>query len=285
MALMTPTERDPARADAPRRGVRAAAAAAVALAAVLGVVVVMYVALETARGQDLDDRAMRVFSENGNPSAARPLMDLLGQATTGSAALALVVFMALALLRRGFALAAAAGVLVAGANLTTQLLKNDLLTRPDLGHGTLNSLPSGHTTLAFSLVLAAILAAPSVLRLAATLVGAMVGTLTGAATVVAGWHRPSDVVVAILVTVAWGAATVAVLALVTPSPARRRARGLVLPALIGSAVAAALLVAWGVGPGSGPGELRAAVVALGTVAVTSAVAIGGFARLVGRALP
>jgi len=272
----------PPRPSEPGRLGAALAALGVAGLCAAGVAAIAYLALHTARGQDLDDRAMRVFSDNGDPEAARPLLSLLGDISVGSAALALLVFMALALLRRGFALAAGAAVLVAGANITTQVLKRVVLYRPDLDTGTLNSLPSGHTTLVFSLVFAAMLVAPVRLRVPVTLIGATVGTLTGAATVVAGWHRPADVVTSTLITLGWGAVTVAVLAMFTPAPRRPSGRGLVLLALVGSAAASVLLVAWGVGPGPGPGEVLAAVLSMGSVALAAAATVGLFARLLQR---
>lgn len=270
-------------AEPGRRGVVAAALALV-FTSTIGVAVIAYLALHTTRGQDLDDRAMRIFSVNGDPTAVRPLLGILSDISIGSAGIALVAFAVLAVLRRGFTLAAAAAVLVAGANLTTQLLKHVVLSRPDLDNGTLNSLPSGHTTLVFSLALAAMLVAPVRLRRIVSVVGAAVGTLTGVATVVAGWHRPADVVTSMLVTLAWGAAVVAVMALLASSLPRQPRRGHEMLAMIGSVVAAVLLVAWGVGPGPGPGELVAAVLALGSVALASAVAVGGFARLLDHAV-
>lgn len=260
------------------------AALALAFTSTIGVAVIAYLALHTTRGQDLDDRAMRIFSVNGDPTAVRPLLGILSDISIGSAGVALVAFAVLAVLRRGFTLAAAAAVLVAGANLTTQLLKHVVLSRPDLDNGTLNSLPSGHTTLVFSLALAAMLVAPVRLRRIVSVVGAAVGTLTGVATVVAGWHRPADVVTSMLVTLAWGAAVIAVMALLGSRLPTQPRRGHEMLAMIGSVVAAVLLVAWGVGPGPGPGELVAAVLALGSVALASAVAVGGFARLLDHAV-
>lgn len=289
MSVTTDPERAPGAAPPPARRRRSVAAAVlVTFGSAAAVVAIAYLALQTARGQDLDDRAMTIFSVNGDPTAARPLLGLLGDVSIGSAALALVVFVGLALLRRGFALAVGAAALVVGANLTTQALKHLVLTRPDLDHGTLNSLPSGHTTLVFSLVLAALLVAPVRVRLPVVLVGAAIGTLTGAATVVAGWHRPSDVVTSMLVTLAWGAATAAVLAAFTAPPGpvgsddRRGVLTHAVAGLLGSAVAAVLLVTWGVGPGTGPGEMVAAVLSLGSVALASAVAVAGYAGLLAR---
>lgn len=268
--------------DRNRRG-SAGPALLLALLGVIGAVAVAIVALKTWRGQDLDDRAMKIFSVNGDRSAIRPLVDLLNGVSIGSAALALGVFILLALLRRRFSLAVGAVALVAGANVITQVLKHGLLTRDDLGLGTLNSLPSGHTTVVFSLVLAALLVSPSALRLPVTVVGAALATLTGVGTVVAGWHRPSDVVAAVCVTLAWSALVAAVLAkLASGQPGR--GRFFELAGVVGAGIAGLLVTFWGVRPGSGAGEEFAAILALGTIGIATALGTGLFARLTARAV-
>ena len=108
--------------------------------------------------------------------------------------------------RRWFAsLVAAAGF--AGANLTTQLLKNVVLVRPDLDNGvpyyTGNSLPSGHTTFAAAAAVAVFLMVAPRWRPVTAAVGALFATAVGAATFVEGWHRPADMAAAYLVAALW----------------------------------------------------------------------------------
>ena len=127
--------------------------------------------------------------------------------------LATVALIVIALLRRRPLLAVGIGVLVLGANVTTQILK-DVLTRPDLltPHTLQNSIPaypSGHSTVAMSLALALVLAVPARLRLPVGLVGITYAVLVGAATLTGAWHRPSDVLGAYLVTLGWAAAVCA----------------------------------------------------------------------------
>src|SRR5690606_16354638 len=162
------------------------------------------------------------------------LVTLLEGLTIGTAAVALAGFVVLALLRGRYAVALGTAVLVAGANVTTQVLKDAVLDRPGPGHGTLNSLPSGHATPVVFLVLAAAAA----LRAVMTLLGAGVGTLTGMATVADGWHRPADVVTALLVTLGWGAAVVAVLPRSPADGAGRRTGSSWMPATLGVLTAA-----------------------------------------------
>jgi membrane-associated phospholipid phosphatase len=110
----------------------------------------------------------------------------------------------LAVLRRRVVLAVQVTLLVAGANLTTQVLK-EFLVRPDVGLGDrlVNTMPSGHTTVAGSASAALLLVVPRRLRPAVAIVGAAYTVATGVSTLVGGWHRPADVVAAIAVVLAW----------------------------------------------------------------------------------
>ncbi len=115
----------------------------------------------------------------------------------------------IALIRRRILLAITATLLVAGANVTTQLLKR-ATDRPDLGVdleriSAGNSLPSGHTTLAASIAIALILVLPAQVRALGAVLGAGYAALAGVATMSAGWHRPSDAVASLLIVGAWAA--------------------------------------------------------------------------------
>ncbi len=115
-----------------------------------------------------------------------------------------LVAVLMAVLRRRVALGVQIIVLVAGSNITTQVLKN-YLTRPDLGldDRLANSLPSGHTTVAASAAAALVLAVPRRFRSLAAVIGAVYTATTGISTLIGGWHRPSDVVAGIAVVLAW----------------------------------------------------------------------------------
>src|SRR5690606_6770023 len=76
--------------------------------------------------------------------------------------------------------------------------------RPDLGldevgPATLNSLPSGHTTAAFSAVAALLLVLPAAWRASVALLGGGFATVTALATMFAGWHRTADAMASFLV--------------------------------------------------------------------------------------
>ena len=78
--------------------------------------------------------------------------------------------------------------------------------------------PSGHTTAAASVSAALLLVVPPRARPWAAVLGAGYTTATGISTLIGQWHRPSDVVAAVLVVLAWTAIACALVAL---TPARR----------------------------------------------------------------
>lgn len=144
-----------------------------------------------------------------------------------------VVIVLVALVRGRRSVGVAALALVIGSNVTSQVLKRWVLERPDLGlaettPATLNSMPSGHATVAFSVGLALALVLPRALRPTAVLATVGYGTVVGVTTLSAGWHRPSDAVAAFLVVEAWAAGVGLVLlsrsrpTLVEPQDAHRR---------------------------------------------------------------
>jgi membrane-associated phospholipid phosphatase len=115
----------------------------------------------------------------------------------------------------------AALALVAGANLTTQVLKHLLQhSRFDIQYGLHQPLseafPSGHATAAASIAVALVLVVPPRLRpLAAAAGGAFVAAV-GIAVVVIQWHYPSDVLGGLLVVSSWAFAAIAALRLLRP---------------------------------------------------------------------
>ncbi|MGC0141419.1 phosphatase PAP2 family protein [Pseudactinotalea sp. Z1732] len=117
---------------------------------------------------------------------------------------ALVVF-GVAAMQRRWSIAIAATVMLGGANVTTRLLKEYLLTRPDFGltERPVNTLPSGHTTAAATVAATALLIAPARWRGPVALAGAAYAGATGVGTLVLGWHRPSDIVAAYAVAAVW----------------------------------------------------------------------------------
>lgn len=249
------------------------------VASLLGVIATAYIALYTSWGQRYDERAGQ--SLHGSAAGLNHhLATVLREVTLGTGVVALLVMLAVAAVRRRFRVGLAALILVVGSDLTTQMLKRYLLNRVDFGHGISNSLPSGHTTVVFSLVLAAVLVAPRGLRWLVALLGAAVATLTGLSTVITGWHRPGDVVAALLVCLFWAALASSVAG--RPRDGRLGRGGGMIPAVVGAALAAFGLIIYGFGwtahgNGSGVIPFTSAV-----IAAVAAFGAGAYARLVSR---
>jgi membrane-associated phospholipid phosphatase len=259
---------------------RSGSAALLGIICLAGLVVVSWLALYTADGQRFDERAMLAVSQDRGRVSYR-LVGLLHHVSVGWAAVILAAILIIALARGRIRGAVAAAILVAGANITTEVLKKVILDRPDLRHGrpsfpVENSLPSGHTTVAFSLALAAVLVIPHALRWVVAFAGSAVATLLGCATVVGNWHRPSDVVAGILVALIWAAL---VSAFVAGPPRGRRPRpgGGFFLAVLGSVLAGAVVL-WGAHWMPGEQELLLATVAV--LVGVGAFGTGSYARLV-----
>lgn len=203
-------------ATVPARMVVAGLLAAL-LAQVAAFELVRRVFVDSVRGQWLDAAALAGHTIGAG--YIEGLVDtVLNAVTVVSLAAATVAIGFIALIRGRVLLAAAAGLLVVGANVTTQLLKAGI-ERPELGidvirAGAGNSLPSGHGTVAASVAVALVLVLPPQARGVAAVLGAGYAALTGTATMSAGWHRPSDAVASLLVVGAWAALVGVVLAAV-----------------------------------------------------------------------
>lgn len=246
------------RVAGPFRGLWIGTAAMVVLA-VTTFGTVAYVALRTGPGIKLDQRMME--SVGHSASVWVRLVDVMTAVTVGSVAVCLAGCMAIALVRGRFAVAAGAALLVAGANVTTQVLKHDVFHRLD---GKINGLPSGHTTVSLSLGVAAVLVAPAVWRWVIVPAAGFVATYVAAGTLVGQWHRPADVVAGIAVCLAW---TGVALALITLLQRRRVSPGNAPVgrswlALAGSALVGLVFTSWGLRPLDGDVNM---VLALGAL--------------------
>jgi membrane-associated phospholipid phosphatase len=170
--------------------------------------------------------------------------------------------------------------LVVGSVLTTEVLKHWVLVRPHLGHGWANSMPSGHATVVTSLALATLLVAPRAWRGLVSLCAAVAVAVAGVGTIVADWHRPSDVIAAYAVCLAWGSLS---LALVSMRPHGRStggaARAHPLALLTGLALAAAAFLEVGVRPNGTARDLAIHVVIMCGVAIAGAAVVGVFTRM------
>jgi PAP2 superfamily len=206
------------------------------------------VAVHTEVGQRLDDAALRGRARDS--AVQHAVGRALDTVSTTSLLIATAALVVVALVRRRPRLAVGVGVLVVGANVTTQILK-EVLDRPSLGDAAVSSVtsfPSGHSTVAMSLALALVVAVPSRQRLVAGIAGVTYAVIVGAATLTGAWHRTSDVLGAYLVTLAWAAGVCAwLVGAGRDRPGRTRsgatAVGVLVPVLSMLFVAAAIAVA------------------------------------------
>jgi membrane-associated phospholipid phosphatase len=215
---------------------RVASALALSALSAAGVAAIYLVFVRTSLGQHVDEAAMR-GAEVRHARVVTVLSNTLDGTSLLTLAAVALVAATIGLLRRRADLAVAAGILVLGANLTTQALKLGL-DRPSLGAPGPNSLPSGHTTAAVSVAFALVLVLPYAARAALALAGTAYVTVIAVATVWAGWHRPSDTIAALLVVLAWGSAAIALVRTRRSHRAGRIASRLAtVPLALGGAVA------------------------------------------------
>lgn len=180
----------------------------------------------TATGQQVDEQAYTEYAHQFK-SYRGPTLTALDSMPTIVGVIAVLGLVAVLIWKHRF-LPSLIGVLVGAAAVTsTYLLKHYLIVKPDLGvqEALSNSAPSGHTTFAAAAGAALFLAAPRFLRPTVALCAAFATCLTGASTIINGWHRPADVVTAILVTAIWTVVGMGVLRYVRPADFAVPARG------------------------------------------------------------
>lgn len=274
-----PDRREPVRGGR-RRAVGGIAPALVVLGAAC-IAVTVVVVVWTHLGQRADERSRWSIAV---PEALQETnLSWLDLVSIKGIALGIVVVAVLALLRRRPRVALAAAALVAGANVTTQILKA-AIPRPYYGIGADNSLPSGHTTVLVSLALGLILALPRPLRTPCVLLTSAIGTFTGAAVVAERWHRPSDVVAAFGVCGLWAG-----IALLLAGPVLHRGdvgrrfalhlvAGLVGAAAVGAFLLTGGLVAHGEASNVLVGGVMLSVLGVACAVLAALVAAGADAR-------
>jgi membrane-associated phospholipid phosphatase len=165
--------------------------------------------VRTEAGQVLDTIAL-AGNSIGQDRVDGLANTVLNAVSLTSLAVATLTVAVVALARGRLLLTLVATAFVVGANLTTQVLKHGLY-RPDFGvdperASAGNSFPSGHATVAMSVVVALVLVLPPRVRGVAAVAGAVYATVAGVATMSLGWHRPSDVAGAVLIVGGWAAA-------------------------------------------------------------------------------
>jgi hypothetical protein len=170
------------------------------IASMLGLIATYYFFVRTTMGQFIDESALVEATELSG-SAGRASTKFLDMLPILSLAIATLVVLFVTVARRRWTAAGIAITACIAANLATQVLKFFIPDRPDRGVQTLelNSLPSGHTTLAASAAAAVFLMVSPRWRPLAGFLGSTFAVATGVSTLINQWHRPSDVVAAFLV--------------------------------------------------------------------------------------
>ena len=227
-----------------------------ALACALGALAVWLAAFAIPAGQRLDGSALAAFGVVAQ-SRLEPSIQRLADLANMLALMIIAASLAgVALLRRRWLMAALVPLILLAANVFTQLVK------PGLAHPRIVELsgiegtfpaswPSGHSTVAMSLALCAVLVAGPRLRPFVALLGAGYAIAVGYSLVALGWHLPSDVLGGFLVAATFTLLGTAALARLEPQPqaaaaaAPRRRRTGVPSALVMPAVVAVTAVVLG----------------------------------------
>ena len=242
-------------------------------------------AVLTTAGQSVEDGILRSVGDDTLLQSGSAL-----DAISPSAVLLVVALtMSVALVRRRPAAAVQSGVLIVGATLTTQVLKQ-FAPRPDLsGDVYANSFPSGHVTIAVAVMLALMTAFGRHARPLVVIVSTGFAAVVAEQTVAYGWHRCSDVVGACAVALLWLGLVRVGAARWAREPRRTDVVGPKAHALTSIVIGLALVVClalsgavWGIGIGSdmslttssgGEGMLMGArLAAAGVVLVTAWIA-------------
>ena len=198
-----------AHSSARRLRLRGALLAVICLGMILGLWGVFVL---SRRGQELEAAALK-GSEIGAHYISALAHTVLSVVSIQAAAALVGIILLIGLLRRSHRRAVWAVIAVVGSNLSAQALKYSILWRPDYSISArwdnANTLPSGHTTMATSAAVALILLSGRRWRALSAWAGALFAIAMGYSTLVCQWHRPSDVMTAVLLPVAWGALAVA----------------------------------------------------------------------------
>ncbi|WP_050346571.1 phosphatase PAP2 family protein [Arsenicicoccus sp. oral taxon 190] len=268
----------------------------------------------TPWGQRLDQKAFASIAIT-DTFRYQHLGTVLGPVEVRMLGVAFAVCAVLALIRRRLDLAAAALVVVVGANATAYLTRVLLVPRPDYGVGDLgplNSAPSGHAVAAASIAIAIVLVTPMTMRFWVTFAAALWAAWVSLGVVVVRMNRPGDVIAALAVVAMWAGLGVGVAAVLAGRPRLRRAlrefrrqvRGLgwqrererrvasapygltllVLSGLSAVMVMGVLLVSWGVGVIATPLGILLGIGSLLTVGALVGVLVGATSRAVEKYL-
>jgi len=160
---------------------------------------------------------------HGFTAVSRPKVDAIATAFAhlcdpAPYAIAGVLVIGAAIRLKGLRTAAAVGLLMAGANITSQTLKPLVAYHRELHANEWHltniqdaAFPSGHATAAMALSLAVLMIVPRAYRPLTAVLGIAFTIAVSFSILILAWHFPSDVVGGYLVATAWGLVSLAAL--------------------------------------------------------------------------
>lgn len=159
------------------------------------------VAVRTSVGQVFDTRAMlEVSSALAGQTWTATVLALISPLSVVVAVMSIAGVAALWRGRR----AAVRVLATTGGTIAGAALLKTVLARPEFLDGAGNSLPSGHVAAVAALAVAITLAVPAIHRGWVAILGFAATGITGLATLALQWHRPSDVMAAMLLAITVG---------------------------------------------------------------------------------
>jgi membrane-associated phospholipid phosphatase len=190
-------------------------AVATGATSVLLLLTVYVLGVLTRPGQRFEDAVLSAADPASGAPRAPGATDVLAIITSPLPVAAILTVLIVAVLRQRVMLGIVATGVVVASVLTTEIVQRAVL-RPILLDTGLRredqSFPSGHTTVAASVMAALVLVTPARLRTVVVFVGTVCAAGVSVATVAAGWHRPSDTLGSNLIVVIYTCVALAVLA-------------------------------------------------------------------------
>ncbi|WEV73825.1 phosphatase PAP2 family protein [Bifidobacterium sp. ESL0798] len=157
--------------------------------------------VHTMEGQSFDEIVWQSFNTSapGWIIATAHVLNRSVVIVVISLAIAVLAFIVAAVRKRWWLIGQMAvfGVVAYGAAWLKRLLPRPMIIRVLSTHE--NSAPSGHTLLAVGAVLVLLVAVPRVWRALVALLGGAYGVIVAASLIVGRWHRPSDVLMSLLI--------------------------------------------------------------------------------------
>jgi len=178
-------------------------------------VLLYLVFVRTPIGQRWDDRAY-LGSLVASLESRQRITSILHEIRISTLVLMVILLLVIGLLRRRFATAVITAVAFGGAVLSAEVLKR-VLHRPDLApdmnslinESNIDTFPSGHATIATAFALGLLIVSSLRARLWIATFGMLWAAGISTASLIAGWHRPSDLIGGIALATAWLAAATA----------------------------------------------------------------------------